>query len=87
MPPKHTTRPAGLRPADLPIHPASDVALACSCGARYSATRGDYWLLPPTHTFVCECGRYLRLLRREVRDVPVSPREAETMTTLLTEGR
>jgi hypothetical protein len=77
MSPRHTTRPAGVRPADLPERPAPGVALACSCGVSYSATRGDYFTLAPDHTFMCECGRYLRLLRKETRYVAISSLEAE----------
>lgn len=84
--PKHTTRSAGVRPADLPERPAPGVALACSCGSAYSACRGDYFALADDHTFRCECGRYLRLLRRETRYVPVSSHEAEASPTGWEEG-
>lgn len=37
------------------------------CGDTSSATRGDYFTLPPDHVFVCQCGcQDLRLARKIV---------------------
>ena len=48
--------------------------LACDlCGGRYSAHRGDYVAADPRTELAC-CGVALRLVREEMRLIPVAGR-------------
>ena len=40
------------------------------CGAQFSAHRGDYWSLPDSHVFECECGQGMALATKQTRFVP-----------------
>ncbi len=63
-----------MKVQDLPKQPAANVMLRClNCGdGEYSATRGDYFMLDPSHVMRCEeCYTPLRLVRREVHYVRV----------------
>jgi hypothetical protein len=51
---------------DLRKHEGEGLKLACSnprCGAEYSADPANYWDLPDTHVFKCECGTAVSLVR------------------------
>jgi len=64
-----------LKSLDYSLHdPATrpHVLLKCfRCGAEYSATAGDYFLLPEDHVFKC-CKVNLALVERQVTFAPVS---------------
>ncbi len=68
-----------IRYGQLPGQPLPGVYLMCpSCRETFSAASGDYWGAPSET--VCKCGDCdvpLRLVRREVTYVNVSPEEAQ----------
>jgi hypothetical protein len=51
---------------DLPEQPAAGVQLYCyRCQEEFSAAKGDYFLLPSNHAFVCQsCKRPLMLVEK-----------------------
>jgi hypothetical protein len=62
---------------DLPEQ-AGDKFLVCTAvdceryHERFSATRGDYFMMLDAEPIVCDCGEYLQLARAETRIIPVS---------------
>jgi hypothetical protein len=61
---------------DLPEHPRADVVLFCvECGDTFSATRGDYFLVPPGESLK-HCKQDMVLARRTVHIVGLQPDEA-----------
>ena len=73
--PRKPRKPSrALTYGDLP-DPAGDAFIYCpSCGSRWSATRGDYFMCDPTKPIVCGspgCHNHPLLLARK-RDLIVS---------------
>ena len=66
--PQTDTQPElrGATRADLDSAPANAFLYCPDCGARYSATPGDYWQSPADHAFTCEHGE-------DPQDLPDGP--------------
>lgn len=60
---------------DLPKNPRVDILLYCiKCGEGFSATRGDYFAVPPDEP-LAHCGYDMVLVKRQVHIVGVEPGE------------
>jgi hypothetical protein len=56
-----------IRVNDLPDRTPHGVALRCpSCGDQFSATRSDYFWMPPDRVFRCQHDRTPLQLTREI---------------------
>ena len=68
-----------VRFGQLPERPLPSVCLLCpSCLGTFSASRGDYFQAPSENICRCgDCNEPLRLVRRKVTYVSISPEEAQ----------
>ena len=67
------TKSTGVTVKDLPaLGERRELFLYCpECQSQYSATRGDYFWMPPNEPFKCECCNEPMVLARELKRIEV----------------